>query len=302
VKNKVVITAAVTGSIHTPTMSPHLPITPEEIANDAVGAAEAGAAEVHIHARDPESGRPSSDLSLFAEIVERVKSRSNVIICISTGGGKDMTVEERVSAVPKFKPELASLNMGSMNFGMFPMVKRYETWIHEWEKPFLESTRDFIFRNTFSDIQKILGIMKEAGTKPEMEIYDVGHLYNLLHIKEEVPIDEPVYIQFVTGIVGGIGASLENLMFLKSTADRLLGKGGYRWSAIGAGRMQFPICATAALLGGGCRVGLEDNLNLDRGTLAESSAQLVEKMVRILGEFSLKPATPNEAREMLGLR
>ena len=179
-KNKVVVTAAITGAIHTPTMSPHLPITPEEIAHDAIMAAKKGAAEVHIHARDPKSGKPSADLSLFAEIVEMIKSKSDVIICLSTGGGKDMTIEERASVIPKFKPELASLNMGSMNFGMFPLAKKYDTWKHEWEKPFLESTRDFIFRNTFADIEKIIWIMSENGTKPELEIYDVGQLYNIV--------------------------------------------------------------------------------------------------------------------------
>jgi len=303
VKRKVVVSAAITGAIHTPTMSPYLPITPEQIARDAVAAVEAGAAEVHIHARDPENGHPSADLSLFREIVQEIRRDCDAIICLSTGGGQGMSVEERVSVVPEFKPELASLNMGSINFGMFPLAKKYKDWIYDWEKPFLEGTRDFIFPNTFLDIERILGIMKDKGTKPELEIYDVGHLYNLLHIMSENEglLDEPIYIQFVTGILGGIGAAIENLVFLKSTADRLLGSDRYHWSAIGAGQMQFPICATAALLEGNCRVGLEDNLNIEKNVLARSNADQVMKIVNILSQFSLEIASTSEARQMMGL-
>lgn len=298
---KVVITVAITGAIHTPTMSPYLPVTPDEIVNDAIAAAKEGAAEVHIHARDPKNGHPSSDLSLFSQIIEKIKEKSDVIICLTTGGGMGMSVEERLSVVSEFKPELASLNMGSMNFGMFPLVEKYQDWKHEWEKPFLESSRDFIFRNTFSDLEKILSIMRGNGTKPEFEVYDVGHLYNLSYLKSRGLLDEPIYVQFVTGILGGIGARIENLLFLKQTADRLFGQDSFHWSAIGAGKMQFPICITSALVGGNCRVGLEDNLNIKKGVLAKSNAELVQKMVHLLGEFSLEPATPAEARRILGL-
>lgn len=298
---KVAITAAITGAIHTPSMSPYLPVTPEEIATEAIESAKEGAAEVHIHARDPKSGHPSSDLSLFSQIIEKIKEKSDVIICLTTGGGQGMTVEERVSVIPEYKPELASLNMGSLNFGMFPLAEKCQDWKYEWEKPFLERTRDFVFRNTFSDLQRILSIMRDNGTKPELEVYDAGHLYNIIHIMNENKslLNEPIYIQFVTGILGGIGASIENLIFLKQTADRLLGQDKYHWSAIGAGKMQFPICTTAALMGGSCRVGLEDNLNIEKDVLAKSNADQVKKMVNILQQFSLKPATPSEAREIL---
>lgn len=299
---KVVVTAAITGAIHTPSMSPYLPITPEQIANDAIASAEAGAAEVHIHARDPKDGRPSSALPLFEEIISAVRNNSDVIICITTGGGKDMTVDERFSVVSALKPELASLNMGSINFAMFPMAEKYEEWKYDWEKPFLDSTRDFIFRNTFGDIEKALILMGKHGTKPELEIYDIGHLYTLKYFMDRELLEKPIYLQFVMGILGGIGAELENLMYMKHSADRLLGEGSYRWSAIGAGRMQFPICSMAAVMGGGCRVGIEDNLNINRNTLAKSNADLVMKMIRILKEFSLKPAKPEEARGILGIR
>ncbi len=300
-KNQALITAAITGAIHTPTMSPYLPVAPEDIAAQAIQAANEGAAEVHVHARDPEDGRPSADLTLFREIFEEIKEQSDVIICVTTGGGKDMTVEERMSSVSSLKPELASLNMGSMNFGMFPMAERPREWKHEWEKPFLESTRDFIFRNTFNDIETALHLMREHGTKPELEVYDVGQLYTLQYFLERDLLDSPIYIQFVTGILGGIGADIENLIYLKSTADRLFGRDTFHWSAIGSGRMQFPICTTAALLGGHCRVGLEDNLYLEKGVLAESNAALVRKMKRILKEFGLEAASASDARTALGL-
>ena len=301
VESKVLVTAAITGAIHTPTMSRYLPVTPKEIIREAVSASRAGAAEVHIHARDPKTGYPSSDPSLFAEIVRGIRNESDVLICLTTGGGQDMTVEERLSVVPRFRPELASLNMGSMNFGMFPLAGKYKEWKFDWEQPFLERTKDFIFRNTFADIERALGIMRESGTKPELEIYDVGHVYTVLYLKSQGLLQEPLYLQFVTGILGGIGASIENLMFLKGTADRLLGEGSYRWSAIGAGRMQFPICTAAVLLGGSCRVGLEDNLNMEKGVLAQSNTDQVKKMIRILNELSLQHATPEEGRGMLGI-
>lgn len=299
---KVVITAAITGSIHTPTMSPYLPITPEEIAQNAIDAAEAGAAAVHLHARDPESGMPSPDLNLFREIVEKIRAASDVNLCLTTGGGYGMTVEQRVSVVPEFRPELASFNMGSMNFGIFPLAGKTKDWKHEWEPKLLEASKSYIFQNTFSDLEKICVLMKESGTKPELEIYDVGHLYNAAYLLSRGLLEPPLYLQFVMGILGGIQSTLFDLVHLKQTADRLFGEGAYRWSAFGAGQMEYPICTTAALLGGNCRVGLEDALYISRGVLAESNADLVKKMVRILGEFSLEPATPAEAREILHIR
>ena len=298
---KVIITAAITGSIHTPTMSSYLPITPEEIAGQAVEAARAGAATVHIHARNPENGMPSPDLNLFREIVGKIRSESDVIICITTGGGTGMTVDQRAAPVPEFKPELASFNMGSINFALFPVIKKYKEWKYDWEKPFLEGSKANIFQNTFADLEKICGIMRDNGTKPELEIYDVGHLYNAKFLLSEGFLDPPLFLQFVMGILGGIQPTFRDLLHLKETADRLFGENQYQWSAFGAGRMEFPICTTAVLMGGNCRVGLEDNLYLSRGELARSNAELVEKMARILREFSMEPATPEEARKILRL-
>ena len=299
---KVIITAAITGSIHTPTMSPHLPITPEQIARNAIDAAGAGAAAVHLHVRDPETGAPSSDLNLFREVVKAIRAESDLNLCLTTGGGFGMSVEQRIAVVPEFRPELASFNMGSMNFGIFPLAEKVREWKHPWEKQFLEGSRSFIFQNTFADLEKICVLMRENRTKPELEIYDVGHLYSAAYLLSRGLLDAPLYLQFVMGILGGIHADISHLVHLKETADRLLGVGRYRWSAFGAGQMEFPICTTAALLGGNCRVGLEDALFVSRGTLAESNAALVEKMVRILGEFSLEPATPSEAREILEIQ
>ena len=300
--HKVVITAAITGSIHTPTMSPHLPVTPEQIARGAIEAADAGAAAVHLHARDPETGMPSPDLALFRRIVEMVRAESDVNLCLTTGGGHGMTVEQRVSVVPEFGPELASFNMGSMNFGIFPLLGKTTEWKHEWEPRLLEASKGYVFQNTFADLEKICVLMRESGTKPELEIYDVGHLYSAAYLLAQGLLDPPLYLQFVMGILGGIQATLFDLVHMKQTADRLFGDGNYRWSAFGAGQMEYPICTTAALMGGNCRVGLEDALYISRGKLAESNAALVEKMVRILGEFSLEPATPAEAREILAIK
>ncbi len=298
---KVIISAAITGSIHTPTMSPHLPVTPEQIARQAIEAAQAGAASVHVHARDPQTGMPSPDRALFRQIVETIRAESNVIICITTGGGRGMTVEQRAAVVPEFKPELASFNMGSINFALHPMAKRYQEWKHDWEKGFLESSAAHVFQNTFSDMENICRIMDQAGTKPELEIYDVGHLYNAAFLVQEGLLRKPLFLQFVMGILGGIQPTAYDLVHLKQTADRLFGEDGYVWSAFGAGRQEYPICAMAALMGGNCRVGLEDNLYLSRGVLAKSNAELVSKMIRILGEFSLGAATPDEARRLLGI-
>ncbi len=298
----VIISAAITGSIHTPTMSPYLPITPEQIADEAINAAKAGAAAVHIHARNPENGMPSPDLNLFRKIVEKIRSEVDVVICITTGGGAGMTVDQRTAPVPEFKPELASFNMGSINFALFPVVSRYKEWKYDWEKPFLEASKAYIFQNTFADLEKICGIMRDNGTKPELEIYDVGHLYNAKYLLSEGFLEPPLFLQFVMGILGGIQPTVNDLLHLKETADRLFGKNQYRWSAFGAGRMEFPICTMAVLMGGNCRVGLEDNLYLSKGELARSNAELVGKMVRIIRELSLEPATPDEAREILKTR
>ncbi len=301
-KGKVIVSAAITGSIHTPTLSPYLPYKPEDIARQAVDAWKAGAAALHIHARNPENGMPSSDLELFGQIIEIIRNETDAIICTTTGGGIGMTVEERTAVVPRFKPELASFNMGSINFGLFPLAARIKDWKFEWEKPMLESTKKFIFQNVFADLESICLLMRKNGVKPELEIYDVGHLYNTHFLLSQGLLDPPVYLQFVTGVLGGIGATLYDLMHLKQTADRLFGPDKYLWSAFGTGRQEYPVCTTAVLLGGNCRVGLEDNLYLSKGVLAKSNAELVEKMVRILGEFSLEAATPDEARQILGLK
>ena len=300
--NKVIICAAITGAIHTPTMSQYLPITPEEIAQNAVAAANAGAAMVHIHARNPENGMPSSDLGLFKKIITRIKSESEVIICVTTGGGYGMSVEERVAVVPETRPELASFNMGSMNFSLFPLAERYNEWKYEWEKNLLEASKAFVFQNSFTDLEKICRTMLDNGTKPELEIYDVGHLHNTAFLLSKKLLKPPLHLQFVMGILGGIQPSIPHLIHMKQTADQLFGSGNYQWSAFGSGAMAFPICTTAALLGGNCRVGLEDSLYLSKGVLAKNNAELVEKMVRIIGEFSLEPATPDDARQILGIK
>lgn len=299
---KVIISAGITGSIHTPTLSQSLPLTPEEIAQQAIDATHAGAAAVHIHARDPATGKPSSDLNLYRVIIERIRSECDAIVCTTTGGGVGMTVNQRVAVVPKFKPEVASFNMGSINFGIFPLAGKVQQWKYEWEKPYLESTRDFVFKNTFQDLERICEIMRKNDTKPELEIYDVGQLYNTAYLLSKGLLDTPLYFQFVMGVLGGISATLYDLVHLKSVTDRLFGQGNYCWSAFGTGRNEFPICTTAAILGGHCRVGLEDNLYLEKGVLAKSNAELVQKMVRILRELSLEPATPKEARQILHIR
>lgn len=300
--SKVMISAAITGAIHTPTMTPYLPITPEEIARHAIHAAAAGAAAVHVHARNPENGMPSPDLKLFGRIIEGIRAESDVIICTTTGGGMGMTVDQRVAVVPEFKPELASFNMGSINFALFPLIEKYKEWKFDWEKPLLEASKGYIFQNTFADLEKVCTIMRDNGTKPELEIYDVGHLYNAAFLLSQGLLEPPLYLQFVMGILGGIQPTLYDLVHLKQTADRLFGAENYRWSAFGTGRNEFPICTTAALLGGNCRVGMEDSLYVSRGKLAKTNAEQVEKMVRILAELSFEPATPDEARELLSIK
>ena len=298
---KVIVSCAITGSIHTPSMTPHLPITPKQIAEGAIGAAEAGAAIVHLHARDPEDGRPSSDPDVFARFLPEIHESSDVIINITTGGGHGMSLEERTAAARRFRPELCSLNMGSMNFGLFPALDRGREFQHEWEPAYLEMTRDFIFKNTYKDIESIVSDLGADGTRFEFECYDVNHLYNLAFFLEKGIVKPPLFVQTVLGILGGIGTDPEDLLHMKRTADRLFG-GDYVWSVLAAGRHQTRLVTMGAILGGNVRVGLEDSVYLAKGVLAESNAQQVEKMVRILGELSLEIATPDEARQMLGLK
>ena len=298
---KVIITCAVTGAIHTPTMSPHLPVTPEEIAAGAVGAAEAGAAIVHLHARDPETGRPDQSPEAFARFLPRIKQQTNAVVNLTTGGAPFMTVDERVRPAATFRPEVASLNMGSMNFGLFPMLARYKEWKHDWEPAALEASRDLVFRNTFKDIEFVLRTLGDSGTRFEFECYDTSHLYNLAHFLERGLVKPPLFVQTVFGILGGIGPHPDDVMHMKRTADRLFGS-QYRWSVLGAGRNQLPIAAMAAAMGGNVRVGLEDSLWAGPGRLAESNAQQVRLARQIIEGLGLEIATPDEAREILELK
>ena len=298
---KVVITCAVTGSIHTPSMSPHLPVTPQEIADAAVEAAEAGAAVVHLHARDPEDGRPDQSPEAFARFLPVIKQRSDVVVNITTGGAPHMTVEERVRPAATFKPEIASLNMGSMNFGLFPMLRRFKEFRHEWERRHLEGSEDLVFKNTFKDIAYILETCAGNGTRFEFECYDVSHLYNLAHFLDRGLVEPPLFVQTVFGILGGIGTHPEDVMHMRRTADRLFGD-AYRWSVLGAGRHQMAIAAMGAAMGGNVRVGLEDSLWDGPGRLAESNAAQVRRVRRILEGLGLEVATPAEAREILSLK
>ncbi len=300
--NKVIITCAITGAIHTPSMSPHLPVTPDEIADAAIGAAEAGAAIVHLHARNPQTGRPDQSPEAFVRFLPRIKQRSNVVINLTSGGAPTMAVAERVSPAHKLKPEVASLNMGSMNFGLFPMLNRFKEFKHDWERPYLEGTKDLIFRNTFKDIEFILATCADGGTRFEFECYDTGHLYNLAHFLDRGLVKPPLFVQTVFGILGGIGTHPDDVMHQRRTADRLLGRENYRWSVLGAGRNQMPIAAMAAAMGGNVRVGLEDSLWLGRGQLAPSNAAQVTNVRKIIEGLGLEIATPDDAREMLALK
>jgi uncharacterized protein (DUF849 family) len=299
-KEKVVITAAITGSIHTPAMSPYLPITPKQIADDAVAAYEAGASVAHIHVRDPQTGRPTPDVNLIKEVVTSIKSRCNMIICITTGGGLGMTAEQRLIPVSTFKPELASFNAGSLNFALFHALDKIKEFKFDWEPQYLAMTEDFIFPNTFKSMREFTAIFNEHGTKPEFEVYDSGMINNVAFLIERGCVKKPVYIQYVMGILGGITASPENLMFLVEYTKRLIGD--FEFSVCVAGRSQFPICTQSLLLGGNCRVGLEDNLYLEKGVMAKSNAEQVSKIVRIAREFGIDPASPDEARQILGLK
>ncbi len=299
-KEKAVITAAITGSIHTPTMSEYLPITPQQIADEAVRAYEAGAAVCHVHARNPETGMPVPDVNLMKEIITNIKSRCNIVICITTGGGLGMTVEQRVAPVTMYKPELASFNAGSINFALFHAIPRFKEFKFPWEKQYLGMSEDFIFPNTFKSMKEYCAIFAEHGTKPEFEIYDSGMVNNIAFMIEAGYVKKPVYIQFVMGVLGGITPSSENLMFLVDYAKKQIGN--FEFSVCVAGRAQFPICTQSLLIGGNCRVGLEDNLYLDRGKMAKSNAEQVAKIVRIARELGIDPATPDEARQILGLK
>jgi uncharacterized protein (DUF849 family) len=294
---KVIITCAVTGAIHTPSMSPHLPVTPEEIADAAVEAADAGAAIVHLHARNPETGQPDQRPEAFTPFLSVIKQRSNVVVNITTGGAPTMLVEERVKPAAAFKPEVASLNMGSMNFGLYPMLNRFKDFRHDWERPYLEGSRERIFKNTFADIEYILTTCAENGTRFEIECYDIGHLYTLAHFVDRGLIQPPLFVQSVFGLLGGIGPHPEDVVHMKRTADRLFGD-RYRWSVLGAGRNQLPIAA----MGGNVRVGLEDSLWIGPGQLAESNAQQVRLARQIIEGLGLAVASPDEAREILALK
>ncbi len=298
---KVIITCAVTGSIHTPSMSPHLPVTAQEIADAAIGAAEAGAAIVHLHARDPLDGRPDQSPELFAPFLKIIKQRANCVVNITTGGASTMTIEERLRPVAEFKPEVASLNMGSMNFGLYPMLARFKDLKHEWERTYLEGSRDRVFKNTFADIERILATCADNGTRFEIECYDIGHLYTLAHFVDCGLVKPPFFVQSVFGILGGIGAHPEDVMHMRRTADRLFGD-AYHWSVLGAGRNQMMVAAQAIALGGNIRVGLEDSLWIGPGQLAKSNAEQVTKARRLIEEFGLQVATPDEARALLALK
>ncbi len=299
---KVIISCAVTGSAHTPTMSEALPVTPEQITEQSIAAAEAGAAILHLHARVPEDGRPTGDPAIYERFLPPIKQATSAIINVTTGGAATMTVSERLAAAVRFQPELCSLNMGSLNFAFFPAAARVKTWKHDWEKAYVENSDDYIFRNTFRDIATILETMREAGTRFEHECYDLGHLYNLAYFLDRGVIEPGFFVQMIFGILGGIGSDLDNLFFMKQTADRLFGRDSFQWSVLAAGRHQMPFLTQAALMGGHVRVGLEDSLFIERGVLAASNAQQVGKIVRILKEMGHEPATPAEARGILGLK
>ena len=301
-KRKVIITCAVTGGVHTPTMSPYLPLTPDEISKDAVAAAEAGASILHLHARDPKDGRPTPDPEVFMAFLPRIKQQTDAVVNITTGGGLGMTLEERLAAAFRAKPEMTSLNMGSMNFGLYPAADKFKDWKHDWERPYLESTKDFIFRNTFGDLEYIMKELGEGcGVRFEFECYDVGHLYTLAHMVDRGFVEPPFFIQTIFGILGGIGADPAHLMHMRETANKLFGD-TYQWSVLAAGRHQMSFVTQAAIMGGNVRVGLEDSLYIGAGELAKSNADQVAKIKRIIEDLSLEVATPTEARDMLKLK
>ncbi|MEI9984743.1 MAG: 3-keto-5-aminohexanoate cleavage protein [Aliidongia sp.] len=300
-QSKVIITCAVTGAIHTPSMSPHLPVTAQEIADAAIGAAEAGAAIIHLHARNPETGQPDQDPALFTPFLSVIKQRTDAVINLTTGGAPWMTVDERMRPAVQFQPEVASLNMGTMNFGLFPMLNRYKAFKHDWEPKALEASRDLVFKNTYADIERLLTILGPLGTRFEFECYDTSHLYNLAYFLDRGLVKPPLFIQTVFGILGGIGSHHEDVLHMKRTADRLFGD-QFKWSVLGAGARQMPIAAMAAAMGGNVRVGLEDSLWAGKGKLAESNAQQVRIVRQIIEGLGLEVATPEEARAVLDLK
>lgn len=299
---KVIISCAITGSIHTPSMSPHLPVTPEQIATSAIEAAEAGAAVLHLHARNPETGAPSPDPALFQSFVPTIRAATNAIVNITTGGSARMTIEERLKGPISLAPEMCSLNLGSMNFGLYPMLDRPRQWNHDWEVPYLEATRDGIFKNTFKDIETVLRELGgRFGTRFEFECYDVGHLYTLAHFLDRKLVTPPLFVQSVIGILGGIGGNADSVVEMRRVADKLFGK-DYEWSVLAAGRNQMALGTMGVIMGGHVRVGLEDNLWIGPGKLATSNAEQVRKIRRIIEELSLEIATPDEARAIIGIR
>jgi uncharacterized protein (DUF849 family) len=301
--DKVIITCAITGAIHTPTMSQYLPLTPDEIYEHSLEAAEAGAAILHLHARDPKDGRPTPDPEVFDKFVPRIAKATDAVINITTGGSTKMSLEDRLAYPLKAKPEMCSCNMGSMNFSIHPVARRIKEWKYGWEKDYVEGTEDIIFRNTFRDIKKILlDLGEKCGTKFEFECYDLGHLYNLKYFLDEGLVKPPIFLQSIYGILGGMGGDPENLVYIRTTADRLIGRENYRFSILGAGRYQMSLLTVGAIMGGNVRVGLEDSLYLGRGQMAKSNADQVRKIRRILEELSFEIATPDEARKMLGLK
>ncbi len=301
IKRKVIITCAVTGAIHTPSMSKALPVTAQQIADAAIGAANAGAAILHLHARDPITGKPSQDPALFRAFLQIIKAKTNAVINITTGGSPHMTVEERMRPAMTFKPEVASLNMGSMNFGLFPMLDRFKSFEHAWEREHLENSRDLIFKNTYNDIETILRKGSDNGTRFEFECYDISHLYNLAHFMDKGLVPGPAFVQSVFGILGGIGPDPEDLMHMRRTADRLFGN-NYQWSILGAGRNQIPLATMGAAMGSNVRVGLEDSLWIEPGKMASSNAEQVSRIRIILEALNLEIATPDEARQILQLK
>ncbi len=298
---KVIITCAVTGAIHTPTMSPHLPITPDEIAEGAIGAAKAGAAIVHLHARDPKDGRPTQNPEVFKQFLPKIKAAADVVINLTTGGAPTMSVEERLQPALKLKPEVASLNMGSMNFGLYEMIPRYKEWKYDWELPYLAGSDERIFKNTFKDIAYILQSCSGNDTRFEIECYDIGHLYTAAHFLDRNLVKPPLFIQSVFGIRGGIGPHPEDVLHMKRTADRLFGD-QYQWSVLGGGRNQMYVATQSVVMGGNVRVGLEDSLWIGKGQLAKSNADQVAKIRRIIEELGLEIATPDDARQILQLK
>ncbi len=301
VQNKVIISCAVTGAIHTPSMSPYLPVTPEEIAEASIAAAQAGAAIIHLHARDPVTGKPDQRPEAFEKFLKIIKRDSDAIVNLTTGGSPYMTVQERMMPAKVLKPEVASMNMGTMNFGLFPMLQRFKEFKHDWERPYLEGSKDLIFRNTYGDLETVLTELSANDTRYEFECYDTSHLYNLAHFVERGLVKAPFFVQTVFGILGGIGTHPDDVMHMKRTADRLFGN-DYRWSVLGAGRSQMPIAAMAASMGANVRVGLEDSLWIGRGKLAHSNAEQVTRVRGILEGLGLEIATPDEAREILQLK